>query len=164
MTGTAEDVETLQGYLEQDSFLGGGRIEGIVVKNYSAFGERDGKMIMTKLVSEDFRELNKADFRARNPQGKDVANTIGNALASEGRFLKAVQTMRDNGELTGEPKDIGPLLKWLQQDLEEEKAEEVKELLWKGYRKTIQACATRGFAEWYKARLVEEMIDDNGKV
>lgn len=43
---------------------------------------------------------------------------------TEARWQKAVQHLRDEGKLLGEPKDIGPLMAEIWRDLvEEEKAE-----------------------------------------
>src|SRR3990167_10543326 len=52
--GKIDDVGMLHELMNTISFLGGPKIEGIVVKNYLRFGP-DGKALMGKYVSEEFK-------------------------------------------------------------------------------------------------------------
>lgn len=152
-----EDVEEL---MEKESFLGGTKIEGLVFKNYKRF-TRDGKAMMGKYVSEQFKELNNKDFRLRNPSGGDMIGQLGDMVRTEARWNKAIQRFRDEGKLTGEPKDIGPLMKAIQEDIKEECEEEIKEKLWKWAWDKIRRRSSAGFAEYYKRLLAEEQFSDD---
>jgi len=151
--------DMLKELLARESALGGCKVEGTVIKNYGRFG-RDGKVLMGKHVSEAFKEKHGASWKAKNPRGKDVVGNLSAIYRSERRWMKAVERLRDDGALLGEPRDIGALIKEVVQDLEAECAEEIKEELWKWARKNILRNSTRGLAEWYKGQLVAEQFKD----
>jgi hypothetical protein len=152
---SAEQVEAL---LEQDSYLGGCKIEGVVFKNHHRYG-RDGKFLAGKYVSPAFKEVHGKEWKKSNPSGKDIRDELGSRLCAEGRWAKGVQRLRDSGELTGSPQDIGPLLKSISQDIKEEEEEAIKDALFKWAWPSISRAAIRGFPEWYKARLMEEQFN-----
>lgn len=147
--GSLDDVMSL---MEKESFLGGSKVEGIVFKNYLRYG-RDGKVQMGKYVSEAFKEQNSSDFRKRNPAKKDIIELLGQEFRTPARWEKAVQHMLEDGELLREPKDIGPLMKYLHKDLEEEAGPIVAQRLLKWAMPQVKRRACAGFAEWYKEKL-----------
>ncbi|MCH8034511.1 MAG: hypothetical protein IH950_12255, partial [Bacteroidetes bacterium] len=69
---------------------------------------------------------------------------------------KAIQHFRDDGKLTESPKDIGPLIQEVLRDIEEEELENIKEELWRLFKKPIQRIVVAGFPEWYKQQLMEK--------
>jgi hypothetical protein len=140
-----------------DSMLGGQKIEGLVFKNYTQFG-MDGKFLAGKYVSEAFKEVHQKDWKERNPAGADIIETIGAGLRTPARWNKAVQHLRDRGELLDAPQDIGPLMKEVSTDLHAEVTDEVKEALFKWAWPKIQRLATRGLPEWYKEQLLENQF------
>ena len=73
---------------------------------------------------------------------------------------QAVQHLRDNGELTGTPKDIGPLIKEIRKDVMEEEKEAIKATLWSIYQNDFLATATNGFPQWFKEKLVKGEINE----
>lgn len=152
--GIVKDWQQFAEYLERDSVLGGSKVEGVVAKNYVRFG-RDGKALMGKYVSEVFKEKNRKDFKKRNPGGQSLVRLIGQEMRSEARWQKAVQHLEEQGLITHEPKDIGPLLKEINRDICEECADEIKERLFQWAWKSIARGATAGFPEWYKRKLAE---------
>ncbi len=54
-------------WLKQRSFLGGQLIEGVVIKQYNRWGV-DGKVLIGKCVSDEFKEVHK-DTWPKNPNG-----------------------------------------------------------------------------------------------
>jgi len=143
---TREELETL---LDEESFLGGPKVEGVVTTNPNqsiAIGPRLQPLIC-KLVRPKFKEQHRQTITG----GKSKIEQHMESYASEARWLKAIQRRREDGELLGTPQDIGPLLKSINQDLEEEEKENIKEFLWRHYRKDYLRACTRGFPEWYKA-------------
>lgn len=162
-TGEITDAEGLRSLLETESFLGGCKIEGIVIKNYSQFGE-DKKVLMGKWVREEFKEIHQGAWKAANPSKGDVLETIIKVYRTEARWEKAVQHLRDAGTLQDAPQDIGPLMKEIQKDLMEECAAEIKEKLYEYILPKILRGATAGSPEWYKRKLIEKQfaaIDPN---
>ena len=143
----------LVGFLAQLSQLGGQLIEGMVVKNYHKFGE-DGHVLMGKYVSEKFKEVQKGDWKTENPGQGDIIQRLIDEYKSEARWHKAVQHLKEKGELLDDPKDIGPLIKEINVDVRTECSDEIKEKLFVWAWKQINNGLTRGFPEWYKKELL----------
>lgn len=159
--GEQWDLEYLKKMLEETKpRLGGTMIEGLVIKNYNQFNPRDGKMLMGKVVSETFREKHSRQWKKDNPGKRDVIETLIESLRTEARWEKAVQHLRERGELQGAPQDIGPLMRELQNDTLAEEAEWVAAKLAEAFMRDILRGVTRGFPEWYKARLVESQFHE----
>lgn len=156
-------VEDVLELMETESVLGGSKVEGLVFKNYTRFA-RDGKALMGKYVSEAFKEKNSKDFRDRNPQKQDMLVMLGNAYRTEPRWDKAIQHLRENGELTGEPKDIGKLIKEIQRDVNEECGDEIRAQLFKWAWRQIERRVVAGFPEYYKRKLMEGQFDEEDSV
>jgi len=74
-------------------------------------------------------------------------------IAQENVWGKAIQHLRDEGELVNEPKDIGPLMKEIKDDLFREQEEYIKQVLFNHYKKDIFNQIKRGFPEYYKKLL-----------
>ena len=158
--GTVESADELRALLDQDSILGGQKIEGVVVKNYSRFG-RDGKVMMAKHVSDRYRETQKTGWKAGNPNSKDIIRTIGEKLCTEARWQKAVQHLRDSGELENSPRDIGPLIAEMHRDIDEECGDMIRSMLYGWAKKNVIRHAIRGFPEWYKGQLLDGQFEDS---
>lgn len=156
--GVVESFEQLEELLERESFLGGTPVEGIVVKNYGRYG-RDGKCLMGKFVSEKFKERHIQSWKKRHKSGTDIRFEIGHELCTEARWEKAIQHLRDRGELLNAPQDIGPLMKEVNVDILEEEKEAIMEKLFKWAWRDISRAITRGLPEWYKTRLAQAQFD-----
>lgn len=145
------DQELIDKLMKNESILGGQLIEGLVIKCYDLFDSRD-KTLMCKFVRPEIREMISGK---RGKSRRDVIEEIGDRLATTARFGKAVQHLKESNMLVGEPKDIGVLMRELNRDFEEH-VDEIKNLLYENFRKVILRTANRGFAEFYKAKLLEE--------
>lgn len=145
--------------LEQDSILGGQKIEGIVFKNYSRFG-RDGKALMGKYVSEAFKEKHKVDWKTGNPSGRDFIALLAQSYRTPARWEKAVIHLKEKGLLENSPRDIGNLMKELQNDLDAECLEEIAMKMAKHVMPMIKRTIGRGFPEWYKEQLLKQQFDE----
>lgn len=157
--GTFSSADEIRELLETDSHLGGTKIEGVVIKNYAKFGE-DGKCLLGKYVSEAFKERHSSEWKKANPTGADRIQSIGQALRTEARWEKAVQHLRERGEITDSPKDIGALLKELSSDTKTEEEEAIKAELFKHAWSNISRIICRGFPEWYKDKLLEKQFEN----
>lgn len=159
--GVLEDIGQLDSLLDQDSCLGGTKIEGIVFKAHGRYG-RDGKTLMGKYVSERFKEVHGKDWKCRHPGKKEVRQELIEKLRTEARWDKAVQHLRDRGQLQEAPQDIGPLIREIMADVSEECQIEVKEYLWLWIKKDLMRGVTSGFPEWYKRKLAEGAFHASG--
>lgn len=157
--GTITDWESLKLFLDRESCLGGPKVEGFVVKNYNRFAP-DGHPLMGKYVSEAFKEIHSKEWKKSNPGGKDVIGELVERHRTEARWAKAVQHLRETGDLLGDPRDIGPLLKELNVDFEAECVDDVKDYLYRWASKNIKRGICRGFPEWYKEQLAQSAFGD----
>ena len=153
-SGVVGSPEQVKEFMAEISVLGGSTPEGVVVKNYSRFTP-DGKVMMGKYVTEQFKERHQKDWKERNPGGKDIVSSLVDTFNKEAVWQKAVQHMAEAGALQNAPQDIGPLIKELQSDVSAENADEIKEQLFKWAWPQISRRITAGFPQWYKDRLLE---------
>lgn len=160
-TGKISSMEELNEYLEYDSFLGGTKIEGVVVKNYNRtalIGGKDFPIMCGKYVSGQFKEKNMKNWK--KTQGKGRWEEFKQQYRTEARWIKAIQHLQEAGKLEESPRDIGSLLKEIHTDIETEEKEGIKEELYKFYRKDILRTATAGFPEWYKQELAKKSFGE----
>lgn len=150
---TAWDYEQFRKWLQTTSCLGGQLVEGIVIKNYERYG-RDGKTLMGKYVSEQFKESHKREWTGDNKGS--ILDRLIKQYRTEARWMKAVQHLKERGELLGDVRDIGNLIKEVQKDFEEEEFQEVAVLLFKEFRKDLIRGVSRGLPEWWKDRLARQ--------
>lgn len=154
-SGGADDFRQM---IDRESLLGGVKVEGVVIKNYAQLAP-DKKVLMGKHVSEAFKEVHQKEWKKSNPAGKDILQTIGDALKTNARWEKAIQHLRDDGRITDTPADIGPLMKELHADLDKEALEFIRSELMKWALPAVKRMACHGFPEWYKQRLVDRQFD-----
>ena len=156
--GKLANLEELQKLLDRDAYLGGCKEEGLVLKFYNQFGP-DKKILAAKIVREEFRELHSKEWKKGNPGQKDVIQQLIEMYKTEARWLKSIYHLRDEGKIRGELKDIGTLIKEIQNDIEKEEKEEIKEKLWKHFSSKILRGAVVGFPEMYKDYLLKNNVN-----
>lgn len=148
------ELEELKTILDRESYLGKAKIEGIVIKNYAEqllIGGQLVPLLAAKYVSEEFKEKHSEGWASY----ADKWTLFMESFRTEARWKKAVQHLREKGELTLEPKDIGNLLKEINVDFLEEAKQDWMEGAFKHYWKDQSRVLTRGFPEWYKEQLVK---------
>jgi hypothetical protein len=150
--------EQLQEFLNTDSYLGKEKIEGVVIKNYSEHILIGGNVypLFTKFVQKSFKERNSKEWSKDKDELKEYLESFNNTA----RWQKAIIHADELGCLTHTPKDIGMLIKNINQDVIDEEEENIKRYLFKYYWKNISHNCTRGFAEWYKLQLLERIEED----
>ena len=161
-SGTCSPEFVLGLVKERLSYLGGQKIEGVVVKAYKPWmfmGSMPQTVMSGKYVTEEFKEVHVKNWKKENT-GKGKLEVAMAQYKSEARWNKAVQHLRDNGELTGTPKDIGPLIKEVRQDIIAEEKENIKETLWSIYQNDFLATATNGLPQWWKESLIKGEINE----
>lgn len=161
--GMVTSADQVFGFLDRVSCLGGQKIEGVVLKNYKRFGP-DKKVLLGKHVSEEFKEVHKRDWKSSNPLAGDVLQLLCDQYHTKARWNKAIQHLKERGEIDGTPRDIGKLLTEVQSDIRAECESEIKEQLFKWAIPKITRAAIAGLPEWYKDRLVEKQFEEQNMV
>lgn len=138
--------------LDTTSILGNVKVEGIVIKNYDRLFS-DGKVMMGKLVSADFKEKHNRGWKKANPSSGSLVDDVVAEFGSEARWMKAVQHLKEQDLLVNAPQDIPLLMREFNEDFEEECAEEIKDFLWSKIRKEVVRRVGKGLPEWYKEQL-----------
>lgn len=154
--GKVDSLEEIIKFLDMQSILGGTKLEGIVVKNYDnpfLLGGQPIPIMMGKYVSEKFKEQH-SHWAGANT-GKGRWQTYVESFKTEARWNKAIQHLKEKGELEHSPRDIGKLIKEIITDINEENKEDIKEFLWNQFGREVTGAAVRNFAEWYKLKLAE---------
>lgn len=148
------DAEGVLAMMDRGSVLGNQKIEGVVVKNYKDtwIGDRIYPVMAAKYVSEKFKEVH------RNTWGSEKTHvgkwqTFKDGYRTEARWSKAVQHLRDDDNLTCEPKDIGCLIQEVKRDIKEEELDAIKSFLWREFGEELLRRSTAGLPEWYKQQL-----------
>lgn len=154
--GIIDSPDELLAFLDRESYLGGPKIEGVIAKAWdksAMIGDQYIWPLSGKYVAERFKEMKGQRSKKSSSRGKweDYKQTF----RTEARWLKAIQHLREEGALLNDPKDIGPLMKELNQDLIAEHKDEILEFLWKNYGKEVCRVARAGFPEFYKEYLLK---------
>lgn len=138
-------------WFARESFLGGPRIEGVVIKNFYQTDTRSGATYLVgKVVQDSFKEQHQHQVKSEKA---DPIEEIGRRYGVPARWRKAVQYLRDNQLLSYEMEDVPKLLSRVRKDIEEECEQEIKDALWKLYRKNVLGNTTKGLAQWYQQQL-----------
>lgn len=156
--GTMENTNQILEMIGSESYLGKAQAEGVVVKNYNKpflLGGQPIPVMSGKYVSEAFKEVHNGWKEKHTGTGKWELFKQG--YSTEPRWLKAIQYLRDSGELTESPKDIGKLIARVMQDIEEEEIDNIKNFLWNEYGKELLRSSVKGLPEYYKMWLLKKL-------
>jgi hypothetical protein len=156
--GKLESADQFREMLDRVSVLGGQKIEGVVVKNYHRFGP-DKKALLGKFVSEAFKEVHAAEWKAANPTRSDIVQRLIETLRTPARWNKAIQHLRERGEIDDSPRDIGKLIKETQADIEKECMDLIAEKLTEWALPEIRRGVIRGLPEFYKEQLLARQFE-----
>lgn len=159
--GKVNNISDFNALLDTDSILGGTKIEGVVVKNYNVFTVNK-KIAIGKYVSEQFKEVNQVDWKSRNLTGKDFVGLLVEKYRTTVRWEKAVQHLRESGNLEDSPQDIGNLIKEVSSDIKAECESEIKQQLFDHAWPQIQRGIVKDLPEWYKQQLVTQAFGEKG--
>lgn len=163
--GMMTSIEQFRALLETDSVLGGQKVEGVVVKpvDYALYG-RDKKCLMGKFVSEAFKESHSLAWKESNPTQGDILERLAGSYNTQARWMKALQHLREAGQIEDSPRDIGTLMKEIPVDIDKECAEQIKEKLYEWAWPHLRRMVTRGFPEWYKEQLLKRQFEKTPEV
>ncbi len=152
---SVEGIKSLSKFLDIPSYLGGTKVEGVVVKNYGQYIQIGTQIwpIFTKYVNPEFREKNLDEHHNREGSLEFYIDSF----RSEARWQKAVQHLEEQGLLTHSVKDIGNVIMEVKRDIMEEEVENIKEHMQKWICERIVRRAHAGLPEWYKDKIIKEM-------
>lgn len=159
--GTIKKTDEILELIGSPSYLGKCNMEGVVVKNYNKpflLGGQPIPVMCGKYVSEQFKEVHRAGWTGEHT-GRGKWETFKDSYKTEARWMKAIQFLRDSGELTETPKDIGKLISRTMQDIEEEEKETIKNFLWQEFGKDVLRSSVHGLPEFYKMHLLKKLDD-----
>ena len=139
-------------WLQQESILGGPKIEGVVVKNNQEYDEF-GKRLAGKYVSEQFKEKHDDTWKTR--QTGSVIEQIIASFNKEAIWTKAIQHAREDGVLLNEPKDIGYLIGAVKKDFSEENEPWIRKRIFEEFYDDIVKGVLSGFPQWCKEQLMK---------
>lgn len=156
--GMIAGMQQFRDLLETVSCLGGQKVEGVVVKNYTRFGP-DKKVLIGKFVSESFKEVHSREWKAANPSSLDIVQRIIESLKTPSRWNKAIQHLREAGTLEDSPRDIGLLFKEVPADIQKEEEEFIKAKLYEWAWPHIRRGVVAGLPEFYKEQLLAKQFE-----
>jgi len=142
------------------SYLGNELVEGVVIKNYNQTILLGGRVfpLFTKFVRSSFKERHETEWKIKRP--KESLQEYIEGFKSEARWQKAILHLREKGLLTQSPKDIGPLIKEIQNDILGEETENIKTFLFNKFKEDILRVSIKGCPEWYKEKLLENLKNE----
>ena len=158
--GLVTDIQHFRTLLETRSVLGGQKVEGVVIKNYHRYG-LDKKVLMGKFVSEAFKEVHAAEWKASNPASTDIVEGLITMYRTPARWQKALQHLRESGQIEDSPRDIGMLMREVPPDVEKECEQEIKAKLWAWAWPKIRRGIIHGLPEWYKDELLKKQFNSS---
>jgi hypothetical protein len=157
--GTVEDLEQFRTLLDTTSYLGGQKIEGVVVKNYNRFGI-DKKVLLGKFVSEAYKEVHAHEWKTNNPTKQDILDSLITSLKTPARWNKAIQHLHEAGTLEDSPRDIGLLMKEVPLDIQKEEIDYIKDKLYEWAWPHIRRGVVGGLPDWYKEQLLAKQFEN----
>ena len=161
-TGKSDAEHTIS-LLERESYLGGQKIEGVVVKRYEDWmflGQILTPVKAGKYVSEAFKEVHQRDWSKLNT-GKGQLDVLKEKHRTEARSHKALMHLPERGAFEGTVRDIGNLIKEVQNDLVTEEKENIKDDLYRVLGSDVVKNSTKGFVDWYKEELAKGSFQDD---
>mgnify|MGYP001560058865 CR=1 FL=1 len=157
-SGVVTDLQMFRAFLESVSILGGQKIEGVVVKNYARFGA-DKKVLVGKFVSEEYKEVHSREWKIANPTRGDLIEALGAKYHSAARWQKALQHLRDGGQIEDSPRDIALLMREVPLDVAKECEDDIKQALFDHAWPKIRRMLATGLPEWYKEQLLKRQFE-----
>lgn len=125
--------------------------EGIVLKHHNVVNDK-GDIITIKLkhVDNEFKEFQKMKRNKSEINSEEFVNVIGNMFQCEGRYHKAVQHLKEKELLKNNKSDIKLLINELDNDLEKEYKNLIKNYLYTEFINKIKISSRKNFNKWYQ--------------
>ena len=161
-----DSSDKLNNFLQTESYLGGAKIEGVVIKNYCK--SYDPLLVSTqhflgyplagKLVREDFREKNTKN-RNTNKGTKGIDRITGIYFTKQ-RLHKAIQHLEEDGKIQGEKKDLKYLIPEFYDDIVSECFDEINEMIIREIWADIKRRGSNFVVKHYIEYLTKKQFDE----
>ena len=159
------DPDTLMGYLDGDSGLGGGIREGIVIRNHSFLYDHlstssqayVGFPVSAKLVRDDFKERLKKGWGEKKKRETPLA-MVEKEFLTDARFHKTVQHLRDDGDITYEMNNLKDIIPEFYNDLLDEEKDEITKLAMRDFWQQLKRKCDNFVVKEWKAYLLEKQF------
>jgi hypothetical protein len=159
--GRVTDIAMIHAFMARESALGG-PIEGVVIKNYNKYNA-EKKLLLGKHVSEAFKETNDKNWKAQKVGQREIVEQLIERYGTEQRWYKAVEHLRDAGQLENSPRDIGLLIREIPADILAEHEYTIKEELFAWAWPKLQRGLTKDFPMWYKEQLLISQFEEKNE-
>ena len=160
--GKISNQYDLKEMLERESILGGTKVEGIVIKNYSKTYPADllsteryvGFPLAGKLVRDEFKEVQRDEWHKQKKANS--IDEIAETYLTKQRFLKSIQHLQEENRLTWEKKDLAILIPAVLNDLLEEEGERINKIVLdkfhEEFRRRISNYVVKQYTEYLLAK------------
>jgi len=163
--GEIKTQEQLEEFLEKESYLGG-KIEGIVIKNYNQTFPVDlistqnyvGFPLVGKLVREEFREVNMTRWQKIK---KPLLERLAETFITEERFRKVIQHLKEEDKITHDMRDLRFIGPEFIKDLWEEERENILKMLEEEAYEYLKRRASKFVVKQYKQYLMEKQFENS---
>ena len=163
--GKVDSAEELKEFMTHDSYLGGSKVEGVVIKNYNRTydplqvhsQEFIGYPVAAKFVREDFKAANMKNWNLQT-RVSCVDAVVERYFTGE-RFQKSIQHLGDEGKITYTKKDLQYLIPEFFNDLVDEKKEAMTNMIMAEVFKTIKKRADGFVVKAWIDHLTERQFD-----
>jgi len=151
-------IELSKSFIEEKSYLGEQKREGVVIKNYYYYDDykrfqtvgTDPILPMVKIVREDFKEsLSGSTDMDKSAKGriktvKDVVTYIGDKYITKGRVYKSIMRLEEiYGRGTIDITKTGELISEVYKDIMEEESAHINKLLMRLFKMNIKQLAPK---------------------
>ena len=159
-----ESAEELKEFMTRESYLGGSTVEGVVIKNYNRTydplqvhsQEFIGYPMTAKYVNKDFTAANAKQWNTISR--KTGVDAIIERFFIGDRFNKAIQHVREEGNITYMKKDLQYLIPEFFDDLMDEKKEAMTNMIMGEVFKVIKRRASHYVVQSYIEYLTERQF------
>ena len=153
--------EVLTNLMKMKPYLGGDTIEGVVIKRmrHNTLYGVDKKVLLAKYVSNDFKERHIKNWNKDKVAKKEIPTVIAQQFATEARFEKALQYLKetDQYEVENPLRNIPLIINRVWQDIEEEEEQTMKDQLYNQFKRDIRKRVSSPIPIWFKGKLEKEI-------
>lgn len=159
--GIITSPEQIRDLLNKTSYLGGQKIEGVVLKRYEPwlYGSQPLPLMGQKFVSEAFKEVHRETWKSDNTN-RGRWDKFKEGFKTSARWDKAILHLEESGQLEHTPRDIPKVIAEIKRDIADEEKQNIVNFLWDEYGKDLLAFSAHGAAEHYKQWLLDQAFDN----
>ena len=96
-----------------------------------------------------------------NPTSKDILSQLADEYGTAARWMKAVQHLRERGQIEDSPRDIERLMGEAPDDIRAECEADIKDALMRYAWPHLRRMVVKGLPQWYKEQLLKRQFSEN---